>query len=1024
MSTLKRLLPVAALLAVAVLVQSAPMVGAVAGSASGSLAERAASIFANGNGFNCWVDSGAARCIGVNSVGQLGDSTTVNRTAAVTVSGLSSGVVSITAGDSHACALTSSGAVKCWGSNTRGQIGDGSTSNSLVPVQVSGLSSGVVRIDADAENTCAVTDSGRVLCWGSNQTYGAGSTTADANADGEADPVLVPTEVTGMSGGATDVAVGGTRVSASSYYSHGCALMASGAVKCWGDNAYGELGTTAAGPVAVPADVAIGTTATAVSVGIAHSCVLTGAGGVKCWGQNSTGQLGNGTSTAVAAGTIVDMAGASTGVVQVSAGGSVTCIVTSAAALMCAGNSMSDLIRRTLFPAVVSTPEIVHGLSSNVVAVSTSFNQMCALRTNGSLGCWANNSYGQTGDGYAGKILYPQTVATSASNPAPLTGFTALGTSMWASCGIRTGGSVTCWGYNASGQLGDGTQSNQPVPLANAQVTTGAVSLSTASGSSVHTHCAIMSDTSVKCWGANAYGLKGFGSSTASDYSGRTMLASTGPDVPLTGITSVSASLNNACVVTNGAVKCAGGNLAGALGDGSGTASNLPVQVSGITSGAVAVATASSNSACAVMNDGTVKCWGNGQQYQMGNNSVANAPTPVQVSNINDATAITSGDYFYCALVTAGGVKCWGNNSYGQLGDGTTTSPRTPVTVSGLTGATSIVAGLRSVCAVMSDTTVKCWGWNYHGIFGNGTTTDSLVPVSVPNLTGVTSLALGGTHICALMSDTTVKCWGSEQGGQVGNNTMQNRPFDGSTYAATGLVIPASLPSTTTTTTTTTTLTTTTTTTTVAPVTTTTVAVASTNQPVRHDPTVYSTPPAMAGGVAAYSILNATQLKNVRLVTRTPYTCVAGGVYVITLKVGDCAVAIASLKDGRTMSVWRTKVVDAALGTGSTVRVGPSLRYGWMYDKATPAALRGTYALLKHATFALAVGHAALFTGASRANQVVSERRARNVVGWLDARNVDAVLAWTGVGSRAPVTRILTETEQSRNRVVNIYYVP
>jgi alpha-tubulin suppressor-like RCC1 family protein len=749
---------------------------------------------------------------------------------------------------------------------------------------------------------------------------------------------------------------------------------------------------------------------------------MTTSGGVKCWGLNTSGQLGNGTTVAVATGTIVDVIGASTGVEQIAAGRSTSCLVTSAGAAMCWGLNIYEIIKRSGTSSNVSTAEVVHSLTSGVYAVSVGDSHICALKTTGDLGCWGANANGQTGDGYNTKVLTPQNVVASAASSSAMTGFQSIGTSMWSTCGIRTGGGIRCWGYNYSGQLGEYSQSGRSVAIDHTEISSGAVAISVAGSSSTQSLCAIMSDSTVKCWGNNAMGLKGFGSSTASDYVAHTMLASTGPDVALTGITSVSVGPFSTCVVASGAAKCSGGNTAGALGNGTTTSSNLPVQVTGLTSGVVAVSTTGTNVSCALLNTHEVKCWGNGQQYQLGNGSVGNALSPVSVSGISDATAIASGDYFSCALVTGGAVKCWGNNQYGQMGNGTTATAQTPVSVSGLTGATAIAASSRTMCALMGDNTVKCWGWNLWGIFGDGTTIDSSTPVAVPNLGGVTAIAMGSTHICALMSDTTMKCWGSEQNGQVGNNTMQNRAFDGQTFVATGLSIPVSLPVVTTTTTTTTLAPSTTTSTTVP---TTTVPVAVANKPTnRIDNTVYEIAPALAGAVSAFNIMPKKDARKLRAVTQTPNQCVAGGVRVYTLVPGECRVLIKSIATGKVVRLWQTTVVQSVLTIGSTVRIAGSRYFTRLSDVLTQSDYNAVYQEVKNAYAMLVVGHTAIFSGNSAGNINLSERRAWKMHRYLASRGLKGSIASAGVGAQVPINTVLNEQAQSRNRRIVVYYVP
>ncbi len=175
---------------------------------------------------------------------------------------------------------------------------------------------------------------------------------------------------------------------------------------------------------------------------------------------------------------------------------------------------------------------------------------------------------------------------------------------------------------------------------------------------------------------------------------------------------------------------------------------------------------------CALLSDGTVHCWGLGNNGQLGNGTMyTNASTPVTVIGITTAVAVTAGgDYgssYSCALLLNGTIQCWG--SAGQLGDGTTASSSTPVTVSGITNAIAVSAGGDHTCALLLGGTIQCWGRNYAGELGNGTTTDSLIPVTVSGITTAIAVSAGGAYTCAVLADGSVQCWGSNDYGQIGN---------------------------------------------------------------------------------------------------------------------------------------------------------------------------------------------------------------------------------------------------------------
>lgn len=221
-------------------------------------------------------DGGGVRCWGKNDRGQLGDGTTTDSTVPVEVDPIPGDVVAIDGGNAHTCAVNDAGAAYCWGDNSQGQIGDGTNTDRLSPVLVSGLGSGVSRIATGRDFTCAVRTDGTVRCWG----RGASGQLGNGSNGGSSSPVTV----SGIASGATRIAAGGE---------HACAIV-SGAARCWGSNSFGQLGVAA--PTSSNVPVSLPTLTSGVSRIIATSastCARVTGEAVACWGNNRQGTVGS-----------------------------------------------------------------------------------------------------------------------------------------------------------------------------------------------------------------------------------------------------------------------------------------------------------------------------------------------------------------------------------------------------------------------------------------------------------------------------------------------------------------------------------------------------------------------------------------------------------------------------------------------------------------------------------------------------------------------------------------------------------
>jgi len=330
-------------------------------------------------------------------------------------------------------------------------------------------------------------------------------------------------------------------------------------------------------------------------------------------------------------------------------------------------------------------------------------------------------------------------------------------------CALTPVGTVRCWGANGSGQLGDGTTATGTHPVEVAGLGEPVDGLA---AGGLHT-CALTRSRQVKCWGAGGNGQLGDG--TGADRTSPT------PVLALDDAVSLDSGNWHACAVTAaGGVRCWGDNGNGQLGDGTTTQRLAPVDVVGLSTRAVAVATGHHH-ACALLNDGTVRCWGDNGSGQLGDGTQTQRQTALPVMGLSDAVAIAAGHGHTCAVTTAGAVRCWGANANGQLGDGTTAMRLTPVEVGGLSsGAVAVAAGDGDshTCAVMEEGTVNCWGANANGQLGDGTTVARALPVSVSGLTAGVRVAAGEKHSCVLVKSGAVACWGNNDAGQLGDATQ------------------------------------------------------------------------------------------------------------------------------------------------------------------------------------------------------------------------------------------------------------
>ena len=637
----------------------------------------------------------------------------------------------VTSAADHTCAIRFDNTVVCWGSNTYGQLGDGTQTDSAVPVLVKGISQAIA-LSSNGNQTCAVLADNTVWCWG-----------------GSFDPAF-PTVITKLPKqvvGLNDVV---TVVSGSF---HHCVLKKDGTVWCWGYDGAPVFGN---GPASVtetqrPVKVAAVAGAIAIGAGDQHMCAIVGARRlVQCWGNNDFGQT-SGTTVSNLSGrlpleteTPIAVPGVSSAV-SLSVIAATSCAVMADGSMKCWGDNArgqfatGNAVGKGLLPPSNFKPQVVTTPITKIAAVAQGYNT-CALKTDKTVACW--------GDYQPIAGAHTAAVETTVAQLGNDNAFVSSGAT---TCALKTDGRLFCRGVNDVGQLGNGSFIDSPLIFAEVLLNTmqfEPTSLRTLA-SGFDNNCAVTANRGVACWDVG----NGASAATAVIKAGLT-------NVKSVVVSRLLISLTTGCALTfAGDVLCWRGNLA-------------PTLVSNLTD-VKAIAGGDGDHNCAVKNSGEVYCWGSNYYGQLGVPLTTPSSTAaIQVPGLFGAVDVAVGGVHSCATKNTGRVVCWGYGLEGQLGDGMNTSSILPVRIGGAALYLSSASMSNSDCAISVTRSLWCWGTGVSGQLATGDATSSSVPRIAAVVSDVWQHSIGFFHSCVVNGQREMFCSGNGTYGQLGQGTF------------------------------------------------------------------------------------------------------------------------------------------------------------------------------------------------------------------------------------------------------------
>nr|MBP9742975.1 hypothetical protein [Burkholderiales bacterium] len=513
-----------------------------------------------------------------------------------------------------------------------------------------------------------------------------------------------------------------------------------------------------------------------IAAGVNSFCALDTNGGILCWGYNSAGQLGNGTTQDAYFATKVSNPN---NIVFNSLVGfnSNYCATDISNTLYCWGSGGSGQIgdglsKNALVPTKVQLPtDSVTHTPVTFSSISVGPSNMCGVGTNGHVYCWGSNQYGQIGDGTNNNAGVP-TKIVMADNNAESETFVEVNINYYGSgavCALASSGNIYCWGGGSSYALGNGTTANSNKAVRVTMPANGDKFKHLVQGMG-NGSCALTTLGTAYCWGYNNSGEGGNGISYSAAVQVPTAVVMPGGET----FTTMTTSVNTACAITNlGNSYCWGYGSTGQRGDGLNSNLNIPAKVQ-LLNQTLSISSSYYQNAtlCAIDINHKISCWGFGNYGSIGNgeSSSMNIPTPISMfdSSANFThIAISGNSSTSCAVEEHGDIYCWGYGGNGQLGNGKNTDSYIPTRVvveSSQSLLTDLIAtrGFYSntFCALHSSNQVYCWGYGRDGEIGNGQNNNESAPQSVllPEDISITQLAAANETICGIDTNGYAYC--------------------------------------------------------------------------------------------------------------------------------------------------------------------------------------------------------------------------------------------------------------------------